>query len=324
MPFLKIRPRRLRANNTLRKMVAETKLATEHLIWPAFVIEGRNQKEAISSMPDVWRYSADLIAAQAREAYREGIPAILLFGIPKNKDERASASYCDQGVVQCAVREIKNTVPEMMVITDVCLCAYTSHGHCGVTDESGKILNDPSLELLSQMALSHARAGADIVAPSDMMDGRVAAIRKTLDGDNFKDTAILSYAAKYASCFYGPFRDAAQSAPAFGDRKTYQMDVANAREAIKEVALDIEEGADIVMIKPAMPYLDIITKVKESFMVPVAAYQVSGEYGMINAAASNGWIDKKRAVDESLTSIRRAGADLIITYFAREFARSLD
>ena len=323
MSPLKTRPRRLRISETLRKMVAETRLTPENLIWPAFVVEGKNVTEPIPSMPGVCRYSSDVMAGQARQAFGEGIPAVLLFGVPQKKDEIASGAYDDNGLVQNAVRRIKDTVPELVVVTDVCLCAYTDHGHCGVVDKNGRILNDPSLELLSSMALSHARAGADIVAPSDMMDGRVGAIRHTLEDDGLSDVAILSYAAKYASCFYGPFRDAAQSAPAFGDRKTYQMDCPNVREAIKEVALDIEEGADMVMVKPALPYLDVISRIRESFVVPLAAYQVSGEYGMIQAAVEKGWLDKKRAINESLTAIRRAGADLIITYFAREFARAL-
>lgn len=322
MPLTK-RPRRLRVSGTLRNMVAETRLTPENLIWPVFIVEGKDVSEPIPSMPGVFRYSVDRIGREAAEAGREGVPAVLIFGVPSKKDEKASDSYNDDGVVQKAIRNIKEARPDLVVVTDVCLCAYTSHGHCGVTDPSGRILNDPSLELLSKMALSHARAGADVVAPSDMMDGRVSAIRKTLDGEGLSDVSILSYAAKYASCFYGPFRDAAHSAPSFGDRKTYQMDFPNVREAIKEVALDIEEGADIVMIKPALPYLDVISKVRERFVVPVAAYQVSGEYSMIKAAAEKGWLDYTRAVNESLTAIKRAGADLIITYFAREFAKSL-
>ncbi len=323
MSFPTTRPRRLRVSETMRKMARETRVAPENLVYPAFVVPGKGVAEPIPSMPGVSRYSADNLAEQARQIYNEGIGAMLVFGVPDKKDERASAAYDDDGIVQRAVRMIKEAEPNIVVVTDVCLCAYTSHGHCGVTDAAGAILNDPSLELLSKMALSHARAGADIVAPSDMMDGRVAAIRKALDEEGFTDRAILSYAAKYASCFYGPFRDAAHSAPSFGDRKTYQMDPANVREAIKEIALDIEEGADMVMVKPALPYLDVISKTREAFNVPIAAYQVSGEYSMIKAAAANGWLDEKRAMTESLTSIRRAGADIILTYFARDFARSL-
>lgn len=323
MSFPKMRPRRLRVNSTLRRMVAETKVTPGDLIMPAFVVPGRGVAEPIASMPGMFHYSADNLAEQARHIYNEGIGAMLVFGVPDKKDERGTGAYDPDGVVQRAISQMKEAVPELLVITDVCLCAYTSHGHCGVTDPKGRILNDPSLELISKMALSHAKAGADIVAPSDMMDGRVDAIRKTLDAEGREEVLILSYAAKYASCFYGPFRDAAHSAPAFGDRRTYQMDPPNVREAIKEIALDIDEGADIVMIKPALPYLDVIAKARSTFNVPIAAYQVSGEYSMIKAAAEKGWLDEKRAIVESLTSIRRAGADIIITYFAREFVKIL-
>ena len=323
MSFPKMRPRRLRVNATLRRMVAETRLSPDHLIMPAFVVPGKDVAEPILSMPGVCHYSADRLAAEAKNIYNEGIGAMLVFGVPDKKDERASGACDKDGLVQNAIRRIKDAAPDLLLITDVCLCAYTSHGHCGVTDEKGRILNDPSLELLSSMALSHARAGADIVAPSDMMDGRVGAMRKSLDENGYHDVAILSYAAKYASCFYGPFRDAAHSAPAFGDRKTYQMDPPNVREALKEIALDIDEGADMVMVKPALPYLDVIAKARAEFDVPIAAYQVSGEYSMIKAAAEKGWLDEKRAMIESLTAIKRAGADIILTYFARDFAKSL-
>jgi porphobilinogen synthase len=302
-------------------MVAETRVSPENLIMPMFVVPGKNVTEPIPSMPGVCRYSTDRLVREVKDIRSEGIGAILIFGVPGKKDEKASEAYRKDGLVQNAIREIKNAVPDIILITDVCLCAYMPHGHCGVTDEKGRILNDPSLELLSSMALSHAAAGADIVAPSDMMDGRVGAIRKTLDSDGLHDVSILSYAAKYASCFYGPFRDAAHSAPAFGDRKTYQMDPSNVREALKEISLDVEEGADIVMVKPALPYLDVIAKARSAFDVPIAAYQVSGEYSMVKAAAEKGWLDEKRAMMEMLTSIRRAGADLILTYYAREFAR---
>jgi len=323
MSFPRVRPRRLRVNATLRRMVAETKLSPDNLVMPAFVVPGENVAEPILSMPGIFHYSADRLAREAKEIYNEGIGAMLIFGVPDKKDEHASEAYNKDGLVQTAIREIKNAAPDLLVITDVCLCGYTSHGHCGVIDPKGRILNDPSLELLSSMALSHARAGANIVAPSDMMDGRVGAMRKALDSDGFEDVSILSYAAKYASCFYGPFRDAAHSAPAFGDRKTYQMDPPNVREALKEISLDIEEGADMVMVKPALPYLDVIAKAREAFDVPIAAYQVSGEFSMIKAAAERGWLDEKRAMTESLTAIKRAGADLILTYFARDFVRSL-
>jgi len=332
MSFQKIRPRRLRVSATLRRMVAETRLTPDHLVMPAFVVPGRNIREPISSMPGMAHFSADLLAKEAKAMHEEGIVAMLLFGVPDKKDERGSAAYDNDGVVQRAIREIKETSPETVVITDVCLCAYTTHGHCGVVRNppsppfgkggSGGIFidNDATLEILALTAVSHAQAGADIVAPSDMMDGRVGAIRKLLDQEGFEEVSILSYAAKYASCFYGPFRDAAHSAPAFGDRRSYQMDPPNVREALKEISLDIEEGADMVMVKPALPYLDVITKAREAFRIPIAAYQVSGEYSMIKSAAERGWLDEKRAMEETLTAIRRAGADLIITYFAREFA----
>ena len=322
MSFPIHRPRRLRNNRFIRNMVRETHLAPEDFIYPMFVTFGKGVKKEISSMPGCYQQSVDEIVREAHRVYKLGIPAILLFGIPKHKDERASEAYSSKGVVQKAVKAIKDKVPELVIITDVCLCEYTNHGHCGIV-KNGKILNDPSLELLAKEALSHARAGADIVAPSDMMDGRVAVIRDVLDDHGFDEIPIMSYAAKYASAFYSPFRDAAESTPKFGDRRSYQMDPSNRREAFKEVALDIEEGADIVMVKPAMCYLDIVSDIKESFDIPVAAYNVSGEYSMVKAAAKRGWIDEKRVVMELLTSIKRAGADLILTYFAVDAVKEL-
>jgi len=316
------RPRRLRKNETIRRMVRETSLSPDHFIYPLFVTFGKGVKKEVSSMPGCFQESADKIVKNAKEVYSLGIPAILLFGIPKHKDEVGSSAYDNKGVVQNAVRAIKDAVPEMYVITDVCMCEYTSHGHCGIVKD-GDVQNDPTLELLAKEAVSHAKAGADMVAPSDMMDGRVRAIRSALDEEGFKEMPIMSYAAKYASGFYGPFREAAESTPQFGDRRSYQMDPANRREAIKEVALDIEEGADIVMVKPALAYLDIISDVKDAFDVPVAAYNVSGEYSLVKAAGKLGWIDEKRVMMEILTSIKRAGADLILTYFAKEAAKIL-
>lgn len=303
-------------------MVRETSLSPDHFIYPLFVTFGKGVKKEVSSMPGCFQESADKIVKNAKEVYSLGIPAILLFGIPKHKDEVGSSAYDNKGVVQNAVRAIKDAVPEMYVITDVCMCEYTSHGHCGIVKD-GDVQNDPTLELLAKEAVSHAKAGADMVAPSDMMDGRVRAIRSALDEEGFKEMPIMSYAAKYASGFYGPFREAAESTPQFGDRRSYQMDPANRREAIKEVALDIEEGADIVMVKPALAYLDIISDVKDAFDVPVAAYNVSGEYSLVKAAGKLGWIDEKRVMMEILTSIKRAGADLILTYFAKEAAKIL-
>jgi len=313
------RPRRLRKDRVLREMVQETRLSIKDLIFPLFVISGKNIKKEIKSMPGHYQFSVDEIVREAAEIYKLNIPAIILFGIPERKDEEGSEAYAEEGVIQRAVRAIKSELPELFVITDVCLCEYTSHGHCGII-KGMDVDNDKTLEVLAKMALSHARAGADMVAPSDMMDGRVGAIRKALDGEGFQDVPIMAYSAKYASCFYGPFREAAQSAPQFGDRKSYQMDPANSIEALREVRLDIQEGADIVMVKPALPYLDIIYKIKEEFHHPVAAYNVSGEYAMIKAAAQLGWIDEQGAMIESLLSIKRAGADLIITYFAKEMA----
>ena len=300
-------------------MVRETSLSPDDFIYPLFVTYGKNVRKEINSMPGCYQESVDRIVRHAKEVWSLGIPAVILFGIPEHKDESGSGACDPRGVVQKAIRAIKDKVPELYVITDVCMCEYTSHGHCGVI-EKGDVKNDPTLELLAKEAVSHAKAGADMVAPSDMMDGRVQAIRAALDGEGYEELPIMSYAAKYASAFYGPFRDAAESTPQFGDRRSYQMDPANRREALKEVALDIEEGADIVMVKPAMTYLDVISDVKESVDLPVAAYNVSGEYSLIKAAAKMGLIDGERAMMEVLTSIKRAGADLILTYFAKEAA----
>ncbi|MBF0458957.1 MAG: porphobilinogen synthase [Nitrospirae bacterium] len=317
------RPRRLRYNPVLREMVRETALSVADLIYPLFVTFGANIKKPIESMPGCFNESIDVIAQSAREIHALGIPAVILFGLPLHKDEKASGAYDPDGVVQRAVKEIKNAVPELLVITDVCLCEYTSHGHCGIL-QNGQILNDPTLELLAQTAVSHVRAGADMPAPSDMMDGRVMAIRRALDSEGFSSIPIMSYAVKYASAFYGPFREAVASAPASGDRKSHQMDPANRREAIKEAAFDIEEGADILMVKPALSYLDIISDVKHAFNCPVAAYNVSGEYAMVAAGASRGWIDYEKVMMEILISIKRAGADLILTYHAKDAAKILN
>lgn len=317
-----IRPRRLRTTKVIRDMVAETTLSKEHLIQPLFVVPGKGIKDPIGSMPGQYHFSRDTLAVEAMELWERGIKAIILFGLPESKDEVGSSSWKEDGVIQQAIKAIKDRIPEMVVITDVCLCEYTSHGHCGVI-KGAKVLNDPTLELLSRQALSHARAGADIVAPSDMMDGRVKAIREALESEGFVDVLIMSYAVKYASGFYGPFRDAADSAPQFGDRSSYQMDPRNSREAIKEALLDQEEGADILMVKPALAYLDVLRKVKEVTHLPLAAYNVSGEYSMIKAASKMGWIDERRCMFEVLFSIRRAGADLILTYFAKEAAELL-
>jgi porphobilinogen synthase len=314
------RPRRLRTTAAMRRLVRETHLEPSQFVLPFFVVEGEGVRKNIGSMPGVAQVSLDEMVKDAAEAHALGIGGVILFGIPETKDEEASGAYDDNGIVQRACRALKREVPELLVITDVCNCEYTSHGHCGKIVD-GDVHNDMTLDWLARSAVSHARAGADIVAPSDMMDGRVAAIRDALDEVGLENTPILSYAAKYASCFYGPFREAAESTPQFGDRRSYQMDPANAREALKEMELDIEEGADMLMVKPAMPYLDIIKAAHESFDVPIAAYQVSGEFSMIHAAARNGWIDLERAMIESLTSIRRAGAQIILTYFAREAAR---
>jgi len=322
MAFPITRPRRLRRTETLRRMVRETRLSPDNLIQPLFVCPGRGVKKPVNSMPGVAQLSVDQVVAEARETHAAGVPAVILFGIPERKDSTGSEAWNDQGEVQRAVREIKERVPGLVVVTDVCLCEYTDHGHCGVV-AGGDVDNDATLELLVREALSHARAGADIVGPSDMMDGRVGAIRKALDADGFSRVAIMAYSAKFASAFYGPFREAAESAPQFGDRRSYQMDPPNGDEALREVAQDLEEGADIVMVKPALAYLDLIWRVKEKFSVPVAAYNVSGEYSMIRAAGLNGWIDEQRATLEVLTAIRRAGADLILTYFAKDVAQKL-
>lgn len=322
MGFPEIRPRRLRANEQIRRMVRETILTPDNFIYPLFVTHGKGVKKEIGSMPGNYQQSIDNIVKDCMEIQGLGIPAVILFGIPERKDETGSESCSDHGAVQHAVRAIKDRTPDLVVITDVCLCEYTSHGHCGVI-KNGKVLNDPTLELLAKEALSHAKAGADMVAPSDMMDGRVAAIRRMLDTEGFADIPIMAYAAKYASGFYGPFREAAESTPQFGDRRSYQMDPPNSREAMREVALDIEEGADIVMVKPALSYLDIIHQVKTSFHLPVAAYNVSGEFSMVKAAAKLDWIDGTRVMLEILTSIKRAGADMILTYHAKEAAAIL-
>jgi porphobilinogen synthase len=317
------RPRRLRKNETIRRMVRETSLSPDRFIYPLFVTFGKGVRKEISSMPGCFQESVDRIKKHAKEVYSLGIPSILLFGIPEQKDEIGSGAYDPHGVVQRAIKAIKDSVPGLYVITDVCMCEYTSHGHCGIIRD-GDVDNDSTLEVLAKEAVSHAKAGADMVAPSDMMDGRVDAIRFALDEEGFEELPIMSYAAKYASAFYGPFREAAESAPQFGDRRSYQMDPANRREALKEVELDIEEGADIVMIKPALSYLDVISEVKDTFDVPVAAYNVSGEYSLIKAAGKLGWIDEQRVMMEVLTSIRRAGADLILTYFAKDAAKLLN
>jgi porphobilinogen synthase len=322
MTFPVHRPRRLRRSEALRGFVRETRLSTAGLVYPMFACPGTNVRTEVSSMPGIYQQSADQIAEECREVAGLGIPAVILFGLPEHKDENGSESASAQGVVQRSIEAIRKAKLDLLVITDVCLCEYTSHGHCGVVKD-GEVLNDPTLEILAAAALSQARAGADIVAPSDMMDGRVAAIRRKLDENDFSDVAILSYAAKYCSSFYGPFREAGQSAPRFGDRRSYQMDPANAREALREVALDLEEGADIIMVKPALPYLDIVHRVRERFDVPVAAYNVSGEYSMVKAAARNGWIDERRVVLEILTSIQRAGAGIVLTYHAKDAARWL-
>ena len=322
MGFPEIRMRRLRSSATMRRMVRETSLSVNDLVYPLFIRAGEGLKKPISSMTDCFHFSPDLIAEEAAEIASLGIPAVLLFGLPHKKDEQGSEAWSEDGPVQQAIREIKKRTPDLLVITDVCLCEYTSTGHCGVIRNT-KVDNDATLELLAKMALSHAQAGADIVAPSDMMDGRIRAIRDVLEQNGFQDVVILSYAAKFASAFYGPFRDAAESAPAFGDRKTYQMDSANPREAIREIELDIEEGADMVMVKPALSYLDVIRRARERFDCPLAAYNVSGEYMMLNAAADAGLIDRDAAMMEVLTSIKRAGADIILTYFANAAARLL-
>ena len=321
-PFPTTRLRRLRGSAALRDLVRETEINVRDLIYPLFIVEGNHVQQEIGAMPGQYRWSVDLLPWEIEKIGAFDIPAVLLFGVlePSSKDEIGSASWDDHGIVQEAIRTIKRAAPELVVITDVCLCEYTSHGHCGVVKD-GRVLNDPTLELLARQAVSHARAGADIVAPSDMMDGRVATIRAALDRDGFADTPILAYAAKFASGFYGPFREAAASTPQFGDRRAYQMDPANAHEALREIELDIAEGADLIMVKPALAYLDIITRARARFDLPLVAYNVSGEYSMVKAAAANGWIDEQRTVLEILTAIKRAGADLIITYHAPEVAQ---
>ena len=322
MSFPMERPRRLRGNEKLRSFIRETHLDLSKVVYPLFVCPGTKMKEEIISMPGNHRWSVDLLVDECREVAALGIPAVILFGVPEKKDEIGSSAYDSQGIVQQATRAIKKALPELLVITDVCICGYTSHGHCGVVKD-GLVENDSSVELLAKTALSQAQAGADIVAPSDMMDGRIGAIRHELDSRGYANVPILAYSAKYASAFYGPFREAADSAPQFGDRKSYQMDPANAREALREIALDVEEGADIVMVKPALPYLDIISAAQFEFNVPIAAYQVSGELALISAASERGWVDRDRIILESLTSIARAGADIILTYFAKDLARLL-
>jgi len=323
MAFPIHRPRRLRRTEALRRMVRETDLRPSDFIYPLFVVEGRGVRKPVPSMPGIDNLSVDLAVEEAKRARAVGVTAVILFGIPGHKDPRGTGAWAEDGIVQKALRAMKEAVPELQLLADICLCEYTDHGHCGVI-HGGEVDNDQSLPLLAQMAVSCARAGADIVAPSDMMDGRVAAIRTALDGAGLSRIPILSYAAKYASGFYGPFREAAQSTPQFGDRRGYQMDPGNVREALKEVALDLDEGADLVMVKPALSYLDVISRVKERFDVPVAAYNVSGEYAMVKAAAANGWIDGERVMMEVLTSIKRAGADLILTYHAVEAAELLN
>ena len=322
MAFPIQRLRRLRQHEALRRMVRETRLSVSDLIYPMFVMEGKDQRQEIASMPGQFRLSIDLLVKEAGEVAGLGIPAIMLFGIPDRKDERGTSGYDPNGVVQRAIKAVKDQVPGLLVVTDVCIDEYTSHGHCGIVKD-GRILNDETLECLRVMARTHAESGADMVAPSDMMDGRVAAIRSELDRAGYPELPIMAYAAKFASCFYAPFRDAAGSMPQFGDRQSYQMDPGNRREALREIALDVEEGADIVMVKPALPYLDVIAAARAHTSLPVAAYQVSGEYSMIKAAGKAGWLDESRAMLESLLAIKRAGADLILTYFAKDAARSL-
>ncbi len=317
------RLRRLRYNPLVRDMVRETELSKNDFIYPLFVVPGEKVKKPVKSMPGVFQLSIDELIKECKEVKSLGIPAVILFGIPEHKDEKGSEAYDPDGIIQKAIRAVKAEVKDLLIITDVCMCEYTSHGHCGIL-QGEDILNDPTIELLAKEALTHVQAGADIVAPSDMMDGRVAAIRKILDDNGFFKIPIMSYAAKYSSGYYGPFRDAAESTPAFGDRRSHQMDIANALEALREVESDIDEGADIVMVKPAGPYLDIIWRVKEKFGLPTSAYQVSGEYAMIKAAGQNGWIDEERVMIESLMAIKRAGADMFLTYFAKDAARWID
>ena len=322
MQFPEYRGRRLRKNENFRRLVRETRLSADELVYPLFAVPGRDVKKPIASMPGQFQMSVDHLAKEAREAHALGIPALLLFGIPARKDEQGTGAFAKDGIVQQAVKRVKNEVPDMLVITDVCLCEYTSHGHCGII-EKGEVLNDATLEVLAETALSQVKAGADMVAPSAMMDGQIAAIREILDENALENIPIMAYSAKYASSFYGPFREAAESAPQFGDRKAYQMDPANSDEAIREISLDVNEGADIIMVKPALPYLDIICRAKQEFDLPLAAYNVSGEYSMIKAAAKLGWLDEEKAMLESVTAIRRAGADILITYWAKDLAKVL-
>ncbi|MCL6610632.1 MAG: porphobilinogen synthase [Peptococcaceae bacterium] len=320
MKFPEYRPRRLRRTENLRRMIRETSLSVDDLVYPLFAIYGKGVKKPVESMPGIFNLSADLLVEEAGRAAELKIPAVLVFGIPETKDAVGSGAYDDEGVVQQAVRAIKKNYPDLLVITDVCLCEYTDHGHCGLI-EGEAVQNDPTLDLLARTALSHVKAGADMVAPSDMMDGRVAAIRERLDREGYQDVPVMAYSVKYASAFYGPFREAAGSAPRFGDRRAYQMDPPNAMEAVREAALDIGEGADVIMVKPALAYMDIIRLIKENFDYPLAAYNVSGEYAMVKAAAEKGWIDERRVVMEALTGMKRAGADIIITYHALDAAR---
>uniref|UniRef100_A0A7C2HUK3 Delta-aminolevulinic acid dehydratase n=1 Tax=Ammonifex degensii TaxID=42838 RepID=A0A7C2HUK3_9THEO len=323
MGFPVTRPRRLRVSEEMRRLVRETELSVGDLIYPVFVTEGERVTLPVAAMPGVSRFSVDMLLRELETVTAAGVPGIIVFGIPAAKDKAGSGAWAEDGIVQRAVRAIKDRFPNLLVVTDVCLCEYTSHGHCGLVEDS-RVLNDPTLGILSRTAVSHARAGADIVAPSDMMDGRVKAIREALDAAGYQDVAIMAYSAKYASAFYGPFREAADSRPQFGDRRSYQMDPANATEALLEVALDIEEGADMVMVKPALAYLDVIYRVKKRFNRPVAAYNVSGEYSLVKAAAAQGWVDERAVVLEMLTAIKRAGADVILTYFAKDAARWLN
>jgi len=322
MYFPAYRPRRLRKNENFRRLIRETRLSVDDLVYPLFAVAGKGVKKPINSMPGNFQMSIDYLVKEVRATKELGIPAVLLFGIPEKKDEIASGAFAKEGIIKQAVKKIKDAVPDILVLTDVCLCEYTDHGHCGML-KGGDVENDPTLEVLAETAVSHAKAGADMVAPSAMMDGQVGAIREGLDEAGFETVPIMAYSAKYASCFYGPFREAAESAPQFGDRKAYQMDPPNGDEAIREISMDIEEGADIIMVKPALPYLDIIRRAREEFDLPIAAYNVSGEFAMIKAAANMGWLDGERAMMESLTAIKRAGADVIITYFAQEAAKFL-
>ncbi len=322
MQFPDYRGRRLRRNENFRRLIRETRLSVDDLVYPLFAVTGKDVKKPIGSMPGQFQLSVDYLVKEARTAYELGIPALLLFGIPAKKDEQGTGAFAKDGIVQQAVKRIKQEVPDIVVITDVCLCEYTSHGHCGILDK-GQVANDETLEVLAETALSHAKAGADMVAPSAMMDGQIAAIREALDESGFENIPIMAYSAKYASSFYGPFREAAESAPQFGDRKAYQMDPANADEAIREISLDVNEGADIIMVKPALPYLDILCRARQEFDLPLAAYNVSGEYAMIKAASQMGWLDEEKAMIESVTAIKRAGADIILTYWAKDLAKVL-